>query len=655
MIKILAILAVLVYFCEINGEIDRRFRRRFTSRCLEDVGSPRMKSTINTNEDNGYLNNDLGPLVVDSRRAKNITHTNEEEKTITKDSKSKKSKKKKKPKDNSEKLHSHNTRQDRKHRKDKNKKKEKGRNGKTNKHKKHTKKDNKHTEKNIHRDKHTSITKEKKNDHKTIRTGDKEKHTEKKKQAVDKNMDDVKISKVVDAVLVASRQPQSTERPSSTSKHSKPAARQGQSTNKRTKKPSSTVKHSKPATRQGQSTNKPSSTVKHSKPIRLVHNTMHDRQVSPRSHKGGKKIRGYRQGEGDGRGEAPEQKHIAYGKEEDVHGKILKPEKSQNPSHLSPYAIVTQMIELLKEFPDVNATITKFARTAEYNDIVLVSVSDNKNKGRYARAKDTKYIDEVPEKKIIFIVHGLTVMGMRKLSSMHQMSELKILFSYYFKHLDKFDFFIMPLANPDGYGVSGINVYWNKNMSPQDVCPGVFLDRNFDISWTGPKDMSSCSQLYPGAAPFSEVESKAVRDVFHYFSHKILAYIHVHPGTPDEKVFKGEAVLYPKGYTEAQSDDDKYIDLKGEIDEAMKNASFHVMSVTVDTLASWYGVISGSSVDYAASVYGIPYALEFAMQIYSYETMQNNALTQIWSRVIDTTFNNMWKSLSHGSEERKTH
>lgn len=51
-----------------------------------------------------------------------------------------------------------------------------------------------------------------------------------------------------------------------------------------------------------------------------------------------------------------------------------------------------------------------------------------------------------------------------------------------------------------------------------------------------------------------------------------------------------------------QSDDDKYIDLKGEVDEAMKNASFQVLSVTVDTLHNWYGKISGSSVDYAATV-----------------------------------------------------
>lgn len=34
----------------------------------------------------------------------------------------------------------------------------------------------------------------------------------------------------------------------------------------------------------------------------------------------------------------------------------------------------------------------------------------------------------------------------------------------------------------------------------------------------------------------------------------------------------------------------------------MKNASFQVMSVAVDTLYNWYGKISGSSVDYASTV-----------------------------------------------------
>lgn len=49
-------------------------------------------------------------------------------------------------------------------------------------------------------------------------------------------------------------------------------------------------------------------------------------------------------------------------------------------------------------------------------------------------------------------------------------------------------------------------------------------------------------------------------------------------------------------------DDDKYIDLKGEIEETIRNASFKVMSVNVDTLYNWYGKVTGTSVDYASTV-----------------------------------------------------
>ncbi|CAH0695833.1 unnamed protein product [Spodoptera exigua] len=326
------------------------------------------------------------------------------------------------------------------------------------------------------------------------------------------------------------------------------------------------------------------------------------------------------------------------------------------PNTLSPYAIMTQMKMVMDCFPSANSTFEIIGRTAEYNDIVIVKITDRKQ--RYFRVEESKYVDEVPEKKIIFIVHGLSVMGMAAMEHLSSVEELKILMSYYLNHLDKFDIFLIPLANPDGYSLTHNEngMMWNKNASPQEACRGVYLDRNFDVAWNSSRPISSCSQLYPGPAPFSEVETNAIRNIFHYFGHKILAYINVHSGTYDSKVFKGDAILFPYGYTETQFDDDKYIDLKGEVDEAMKNASFRVMSVAVESLYNWYGRISGSSVDYAAAVYGIPYAFEFVMQLYQQEgsgyPIQHYALTEIWSRLINTVFNNMWKSLRMGDTKK---
>ncbi|XP_028174232.1 carboxypeptidase O-like [Ostrinia furnacalis] len=344
--------------------------------------------------------------------------------------------------------------------------------------------------------------------------------------------------------------------------------------------------------------------------------------------------------------------HLLQQPEEDSTSKYQKLEENDKDTVLSPYSIKQQLTDFASNFQEANITVEVIGRTVEYNDIVMLKVTERKSElGKYFRADESKYVDEVPEKKIIFIVHGLSVMGISNIPCLYSIADLKVLLSFYFAHLDKFDIFLIPMANPDGFVLrekGGRKNLWNKNMSPQGACPGVALDRNFDVSWNSTASVSSCSQHFPGVSPFSEAETRAIRDVLHHYSHKINGYMHVHSGSYDYQSFKGDAILYPKGYTDVQSDDDKYIDLRGEIDEAMKNASFQVISVTVDTLHNWYGKISGSSVDYASTIYGIPYAMELVMQPFqdmgSKENYSWNALNEIWRRVIDVIFNNIWRN-----------
>ncbi|CAK1551490.1 unnamed protein product, partial [Leptosia nina] len=317
---------------------------------------------------------------------------------------------------------------------------------------------------------------------------------------------------------------------------------------------------------------------------------------------------------------------------------------------LSPYAIKEQLTRISSKFPNTNISVEVIGRTVEYNDIVMLRISELSDLQRHFRAEDDKYADEWPQKKIVLIVHGLSVMGLSSLQCLSAEKDFAKLLSFYLAHLDNFDIFLIPLANPDGFGRSQYDRFWNKNMSPQNACPGVNVDRNFDVAWNGLHVISSCSQQYPGTTPFSETESRAIRDVFHKYSHKIVAYFHVHAGSYDDSVYKGEAVLYPKGFSEVQSDDDKYIDLRGEIDEAMRNASFQTISVAVVSLYNWYGKVFGTSVDYAATIYGIPYSMELVMQLYedyyfdTDEKFSEAALDEIWSRVIDVIFKNIWKN-----------
>ncbi|XP_013162690.1 PREDICTED: mast cell carboxypeptidase A-like [Papilio xuthus] len=333
--------------------------------------------------------------------------------------------------------------------------------------------------------------------------------------------------------------------------------------------------------------------------------------------------------------------------------KFQDEEEVELPSTFDPYNIQAQLKKVATKFPDVNITIEVIGRTVEYNDIVLLKVSELQNPSRRGKYEDTSY-----EKKIIFIVHGLSVKGIDSIPCLSEVSYFQTLLHYYIEFLDKFDIYLIPMANPDG--IAYPRAFWNKNVSPQKACPGVALDRNFDVAWNFTKLISSCSQHYPGFMPFSERETQAIRRIFHYHHHKIIAYINVHGNGFDEKTFKGEAVLYPKGYTEFQEDDDQYIDLKGEVDEAIRNASFRLMAVTVDTLYSWYGIICGASVDYASTVFGVPFSLEFVMQPYSavfnYNAYQNevayDSLNAIWGRIIRAVFQYIWDSSRYIEKRR---
>ena len=90
----------------------------------------------------------------------------------------------------------------------------------------------------------------------------------------------------------------------------------------------------------------------------------------------------------------------------------------------------------------------------------------------------------------------------------------------------KFDWYILPVANPDGYMYTWwTNRLWRKNRAlPKalpirypwalfDECLGTDPNRNFDIDFGGASTSSNpCSDIFRGDQPFSEMETRAIRD-----------------------------------------------------------------------------------------------------------------------------------------------
>ena len=92
--------------------------------------------------------------------------------------------------------------------------------------------------------------------------------------------------------------------------------------------------------------------------------------------------------------------------------------------------------------------------------------------------------------------------------------------------IDFYDFYILPVANPDGYEFSFTsNRLWRKNRARNSLlplCDGVDLNRNFGYHWADAKTLSpsggshlTCVDSYAGPGPFSEPEN---RNIAHFVS-----------------------------------------------------------------------------------------------------------------------------------------
>merc|ERR1740128_108234 len=131
--------------------------------------------------------------------------------------------------------------------------------------------------------------------------------------------------------------------------------------------------------------------------------------------------------------------------------------------------------------------------------------------------------------------------------------------------LNLFDFYILPVVNPDGYAYSwGISRLWRKNRRPLkdegaesskwEKCDyGVDPNRNFPIAFDhlGPQSYP-CDDSYHGTKPFSEPESRAVRNGVRmmkriYGKKNIAAFVDIHAYS--------QLWLSPYGYREDASED----------------------------------------------------------------------------------------------------
>jgi carboxypeptidase A2 len=114
--------------------------------------------------------------------------------------------------------------------------------------------------------------------------------------------------------------------------------------------------------------------------------------------------------------------------------------------------------------------------------------------------------------------------------------------------VDQYDWYILPVMNPDGYEHSFIDRYWRKNrrQNGASTCFGVDLNRNFDVKWgTEGVSRDPCSEIYCGTHPASEVEVVAVQNEALRLAPILLGWLTLHS--------YGHMFMFPYGTTDQQS------------------------------------------------------------------------------------------------------
>jgi len=157
--------------------------------------------------------------------------------------------------------------------------------------------------------------------------------------------------------------------------------------------------------------------------------------------------------------------------------------------------------DMQKKFPDL-IKVVKIGTTYEGREIVLVKISKN------VESADSKpallYTGSIHARE--WIGHELALKFIEHVASFQDIDPVLE------KSLKESTIYMVPCLNPDGYEYSRKHFsFWRKNRRKNhDGTYGVDLNRNFSIGFK--KTSNTKSNIYGGEAPFSEAETKAIKD-----------------------------------------------------------------------------------------------------------------------------------------------
>ncbi|TGZ77587.1 putative carboxypeptidase [Ascodesmis nigricans] len=169
--------------------------------------------------------------------------------------------------------------------------------------------------------------------------------------------------------------------------------------------------------------------------------------------------------------------------------------------------------------------------------------------------------------------------------------------------LTKYDFYLFPVVNPDGFVYTQTNDrMWRKNrQSVSSSCYGVDINRNWANKWSGSGSSTSpCSETYRGPSQGSTPEVQGLAAFQNALSPKPKFYMDFHA--------YGQMWMFPYGYTCSANAPD-HTELQSLSNGAV--AALKAVSGTTYTagpICKTIYAVNGDSVDYSYEVTGIKYS-----------------------------------------------
>lgn len=259
--------------------------------------------------------------------------------------------------------------------------------------------------------------------------------------------------------------------------------------------------------------------------------------------------------------------------------------------------IDARLLELASRFPEL-ASLSTIGTSVDGRPILMIRIT-----GPGAAARRGAFVIDGGQHAREWVT-PMTVMYMadRMLESYGSDARLTAM-------VNKLDFYVIPMMNPDGYVYShDVSARWRKNRRGNaNGCAGVDLNRNWSFGFGGEGSSGDpCNDIFRGEAAFSEPELLGLKGLLDSLAaeRRLMVHWDVHSN--------GRSILSPWGYTTSAPRDIAQLSQLGAVIQAGM-ASVRGTAYPSGQIAELLYLASGVATDYTYGQHGVmAWGLEMA-------------------------------------------